>query len=179
MDFIDEYDEDEDIPEYVPRTPDDDYYDEIHNRAMDRAIHASIGRLAKLTADSTYYRISLHGICSSMPLSKRYVDVRMLFNLLNCIFYSLPPYGPTLDILDDVPSDYDKDPRFVKDHGKFFFVKASSQEEAKRKEQAIKEWLIKLDEMLEVFGAEFFTDGELELRLIQKNREQQGNDTSR
>lgn len=168
MDFIDEYDEDEDIPYYVPRTPDDDYYDEIHNRAMDHAIHASIGRLAKLTADSSYYRISLHGICSSLPLSKRYVDVRMLFDLLNCIFYSLPPYGPTLDILDDVPSDYDKDPRFAKDHGKFFFVKASSQEEAKRKEQAIKEWLIKLDEMLEVFGAEFFTDGELELRLIKE-----------
>lgn len=172
MDFIDEYDEDEDIPQYVPRTPDDDYYDEIHNRAMDHAIHASIGRLAKLTADSTYYRISLHGICSSLPLSKRYVDVRMLFDLLNCIFYSLPPYGPTLDILDDVPSDYDKDPRFVKDHGKFFFVKASSQEEAKRKEQAIKEWLIKLDEMLEVFGATFFNDTELDcmkLRLIEEN----------
>lgn len=168
MDFIDEYDEDEDIPQYVPRTPDDDYYDEIHNLCMDRAIHSSIGRLAKLTADSTYYRISLHGICSSIPLSKHYVEVDMLFDLLNCIFYSLPPYGPTLDILDDVPSDYDKDPRFAKDDGKFFFVKASSQEEAKRKEQAIKEWLIKLDEMLEVFGAEFLTDGELEHRLIKE-----------
>ena len=172
MDFLDEYDEDEDIPYYVPRTPDDDYDDEIDNRAMDRAIHASIGRLAKLKADSTYYRISLHGICSSLPLSKRYVDVNMLFDLLNCIFPSLPPYGTTLDVLDDVPSKYDKDPRFVKDHGKFFFVKASSQEEAKRKEQAIKEWLIKLDEMLEVFGAEFFNDSELhcmKLRLIEKN----------
>lgn len=168
MDFIDEYDEDEDIPQYVPRTPDDDYYDEIDNLCRDRAIHKSIGRLAKLTAGSTYYRISLHGICSSLPLSKHYVEVDMLFDLLNCIFYSLPPYGPTLDILDEVPSDYDKDPRFVKDDGKFFFVKASSPEEAKRKEQAIKEWLIKLDEMLEVFGAEFLTDGELELRLIKE-----------
>lgn len=171
--FPDEYEDDE-IPQYVPRTPEDDYSDEIRKQIMDKGIHESIGRLEKLTADSSYYRISLYGICSSVPLSKHHITVSRLFDLLVCLFDGLPPYGATLDVLDCVPSEYDKDLRFAKDDGNYLFVKASSQEEAESKEQAIRDLVIGLDKMMELFGAEYFNDTELELMELRLNEENHG-----